>query len=121
MVFITNFLGNKLSSDDLACVLEEVQEISALWYQLGLQLNVRTLKLDSIREQFIDPRDQLLEMLKTWLTTNNNPSWKALTDALRSQSVGAGSLAADLEMKYCSMEGTGVDRSTGNYIFYLPS
>ena len=64
--------------------------MSAQWYQLGLQLKVKTGTLDRIRAQFSDPRDQLLEMLKTWLTTSDNTSWKTLTEALRSRSVGAG-------------------------------
>ena len=70
------------------------------WYRLGLQLKVRPEALDTIRVQFSDPRDQLLEVLKTWLTTSDNPSWKTLTDALRRQSVGQPSLADDLVSKY---------------------
>ena len=93
--------GNKLNSDDLGCVLEEVLDVSVQWYQLGLQLKVKTGTLDRIRAQFSDPRDQLLEMLKTWLTTIDNTSWNSLTEALRSQSVGAGQLAGILEAKYC--------------------
>ena len=119
VVYILNFSGNKLAVDDLGCVLEEVQDISELWYMLGFQLNVRKLNLDRIREQFIDPRDQLLEMLKLWLITNDNPSWNTLTDALRS--VGATKLAADLTMKYCLVNGTGLERGTGTFICHLPS
>ena len=120
VVYNPNFSGNKLTLDDLGCVLEEVVDISALWYQLGIQLSVRTLNLDRIREQFTNPRDQFLEMLRIWLTTNDNPSWNTLTNALRSQSVGAANLAADLMMKYCSVEGTGLERDTGTYICHLP-
>lgn len=59
-------------------------------YNLGLQLKVssRPGTLDRIRVQFSDSREWLPEMLKTWLTTGDNTSWKALTDALKSQSVG---------------------------------
>ena len=70
-------------------VLEEVLDVSAHWYPLGLQLQVRISMLDSIRIQFQNPSDQLLEMLKTWLTTSDNTIWKTLTNALRSRSVGA--------------------------------
>ena len=119
VVYIINFSGNKLTVDDLGCVLEEVQEISVLWYQLGIQLDLRMLNLDSIREKFIDPRDQLLDMLRTWLTTNDNPSWNTLTAGLRS--VGATKLAADLTMKYCSVKETGLERGTGTYFCHLPS
>jgi len=100
-------------------VLEEVLDISGLWYQLGIELYVRKLNLDNIHEQFINPSVQLREMLRIWLITNDNPSWNTLTDALRS--VGVTKLAADLTMKYCSVKGTGLERGTGTYICHLPS
>ena len=77
------------------------------WYRIGLHLRVRTGTLDKIRTQFTDPGDQLLEMLKTWLTTGDNTSWKTLIDALNSPSVGAYQLADDLMRK--QMEETEVD------------
>ena len=70
------------------------------WYRLGLQLKVRIATLDRIKAQFSDSTHQLLEVLKTWLTDSDNTSWKTLTDALRSRSVGKSQLAADLEAKY---------------------
>ena len=94
-----NLSGNTLTPDDLGQVLEAVMDVAAQWYPLGLQLKVKTGTLDSIRTQFQNPRDQLLEMLKTWLTTSDSPSWRTLIDALRSQSVGAGQLAGELEKK----------------------
>ena len=102
--------------DDIGCVLEEVLDVSARWYHLGLQLNMRIGTLDRIKVQSPDPRDQLLEMLKTWLTTSDNTSWKTLTNALRSQSVGASHLAGVLETKYSLVEGTelGMDTSASD-------
>ena len=85
-------------------------DVSAQWYQLGLQLKLKTGKLDSIQAQFSDPKRQLLEMLKTWLTISDNTSWKTLTDALSTQSVGVGRLAGELEKKYCKLGRTEVDR-----------
>ena len=86
--------------------------MSAQWYHLGVQLKVRIGTLDRIRTQFSDPRDQLLEILKTWLTTSDSTSWETLTDALRSRSVGASQLASVLATKYCVTEETGVDSGT---------
>ena len=102
----------KLTLDDLGQVLDEILDVSPHWYPLGLQLQVRTSTLDSIRMQFQNPRDQLLEMLKFWLTTSDNTSWKSLTDALKSRSVGASQLAGVLETKYCLVEETEVDSGT---------
>ena len=86
--------------------------MSPQWYHLGLQLKVTIGTLDRIRSQFTDRRDQLLEMLKTWLTTSDNTSWKTLTDALRSRSVGTSQLASVLETKYCLVEEAEVDSGT---------
>ena len=101
-----------MTSDDLSHVLEEVVDISARWYQLGLQLGVKPGTLDRIRAQFSDPRDQLLEMLKTWLESDVNCSWKTLVEALRSRSVETRQLAEVLETKYCTVEETEVGNST---------
>ena len=98
--------------DDLGQVMEEVLDVSAQWYHLGVQLKLRTGMLDNIQAQFPDPKRQLLEMLKTWLTTSDNTSWKTLTDALKSRSVGASQLAGVLETKYSQVEGTEVDNGT---------
>ena len=107
-----NFSGNKLTADDLSLVMEEILDVSRQWYSLGLQLKVKIEPLDRITVQFPDPKRQLLEMLKTWLTTSDNTSWRTLTDALRSRSVGASQLASTLETKYCLVEGTEVDNET---------
>ena len=101
-------LETNLTVDDLGLVLEEIVDVSAQWYPLGLQLKVRTGTLDRIQTQFPDPRRQLLEMLKTWLTTGDNASWKNLIDALRSRSVEESQLASVLETKYCLLEETEV-------------
>ena len=85
--------------DDLGLLLEELLDVK--WYNLGLQLNLSVGTQDRIRTQFHEPRDQVLEMLKTWLNTTYNPSLKTLTDALRSRNVGASQLAKQLEAKYC--------------------
>ena len=100
--------------------MEEVLDVSTQWYHLGVQLKVRTGTLDRIRTQFHDPRDQLLEMLKTWLTTSDNTSWKTLTDALRSRSVGASQLASVLKMKCCVLEETEVNSGTSNDVSSPP-
>ena len=95
--------------NDLVCVMEEILDVSADWYDLGLQLKVSIGTLKSIRAEFNAPKHQLRETLNAWLTTGDNPSWKTLTDALRSRMVGASQLAAALETKYCPVEGTELD------------
>ena len=89
--------------DDLRLLLQELLDVCNRWYQLGLELNLKSETLSRIHDyaRFPDSRDRLLEMLKTWLTTSDKPSWKTVTDALRSKSVEAYQLAGGLERKYC--------------------
>ena len=89
--------------------------MSQLWYVLGVQLKVRISRLNGIQAQFLDNTRQLLEMLKTWLTTSDNTTWKTLTDALRTLSVGAHNLAGRLETKYCLVRKTEVDSGTSTW------
>ena len=98
-----------LNLDDLGCVLEELVDISTQWYNLGLQLSIRIGQLDNISEQFPAPLTRLREMLKVWLANFDNTSWKTLTSALKSKSVGATQLADALETKYCLAEETDTD------------
>ena len=92
--------GNVLTLDDLGLLLEELTGVCERWYPLGLQLKVRPEMLDRIREQFHDPTHQLLEMLKTWLSTSDNTSWKTLTDTLKSRSVGCSATITIMKSKY---------------------
>ena len=92
-----------MEQNDLGLLLEELLDVQTKWYNLGLQLDLPVSTQDRIKTQFSDPREQLLEMLKTWLRTGYQ-SWKTLTDALRNRNVGESQLADDLEAKYCLVE-----------------
>ena len=106
---------------DLVCVMEEILDVSADWYDLGLQLKLSIGTLKSIRAEFSAPKHQLRETLDAWLTTCDNPSWKTLIDALRSRMVGASQLAAALETKYCPVERTESDIGGHSETDILPS
>ena len=105
--------GNILTLDDHALLLQELDHalkqyqlvsVCEKWYSLGVQLKVSTEMLDRIRAQIPDSRGCLPEMLKAWLSISDNPSWKALTDALNSAIVGDYGLAEYLESKYCPLK-----------------
>ena len=95
-----------MSLDDLADVLEEILASSTKWYEIGLRLKFSVDKLDGITSQFSDPRHCLRELLKEWLkgAARSRPTWGALVEALRSQTVGEPELADQLEAKHCQSE-----------------
>ena len=100
------FPAPSLGLDDLADVLEEVLGSSTKWYEIGLRLKLSIEKLDGITSQFSDPRRCLCEMLKEWLkgVGGSRPTWGALVEALRSQTVEEPKLADQLEAKHCQPE-----------------
>ena len=88
----------------LATVVNELHEVRAKWYHLGVQLNMRPSDLDAIRAQFMNkPDDCLLEMLSVWLTRTDPspPSWERVVDALSSRSIGENEAAERLQSIYC--------------------
>ena len=76
-------------------------DVCRQWEELGSHFHLGVETLGAIIHQQADNRDRLLEMLKTWLTTSDNTSWKALSDALRRPRVRANGLAGGLERTYC--------------------
>ena len=88
----------------LATVVNELHEVRAKWYHLGVQLNMKPSDLNAIRAQFMNkPDDCLLEMLSVWLTRTDPspPSWERLVDALSSRSIGENEAAERLQSIYC--------------------
>ena len=77
-------------------------EARAKWYNIGIELKLSIGTLDTIREDFTCAADCLREMCIPWLKrTDPRPSWKALTEALKSPPVGERHLAQQLRDKYC--------------------
>lgn len=77
-------------------------EARTKWYDIGIELKLSIGTLDTIREDFNRAADCLREMCIHWLKrTDPNPSWEALTKALKSPPVGEGHLAQQLRDKFC--------------------
>ena len=71
---------------------------------LALNLGVPPYAVDGIFTQFRDPKEQLLEVLKEFLTTTTDPSeaWPMIAKALWSRAIGLPRLAKSIEENYCS-------------------
>lgn len=97
------YSGAALGITDLATVLNDIFPCRAKWYNLGVQLRVDVGTLDSFKAQYGDPGDQLREVMRTWLTTSDNPTWGAMAEALESPVIGEAQLAKKLQQKhYCT-------------------
>jgi len=78
------------SNNDLKFLVELLHPVRAKWYEIGLQLGLRSGDLDAINKD--SPSDcsaSCREMLKRWLAgVNPYPTLKALSDALQADTVG---------------------------------
>lgn len=78
------------TNNDLKLLVELLHPVRAKWYEIGLQLGLRSGDLDAINKD--SPSDcsaSCREMLKRWLAgVNPCPTRKALSDALQTDTVG---------------------------------
>ena len=83
--------------------MNELHEVRAKWYHLGVQLNIRPSDLDPIQIQCLNnPDDCLLKLLSVWLTRTvpSPPSWERVVDALSSPFVGRLDVAERISVRY---------------------
>ena len=90
-----------LSDRDIRLVRREIYEVRAKWYDIGIELEVPTGTLKSIKSMYDSPAECLVEMLDTWLKqVDPKPSWRLLISALEQPTVGEERLAERLKHKH---------------------
>ena len=93
----------ELFVNDLCHVHVAVHSARTSWYNIGLQLGVPVDTLDSIGQEKGDSGDYLRNMLKKWLK-RGGATWKALSDALKSPTVGEHQLAKKLDARAMKLD-----------------
>ena len=85
--------------------MNELHEVRADWYDLGVQLRMETHDLDVFRlENQNDTKKCLRQMLSVWLLQEfpSPPSWERVVDALSSPAINKKSIAERLKHIYCN-------------------
>ena len=68
------------------------------WYEIGLELNIDKKSLDQFKANHNGSvKECFYEIIRVWLTSNQQKSWKTLVRALRSSKVGLVHEAEDVE------------------------
>ena len=94
-----------LSSGDLKTLVNELHEVRADWYDLGVQLRMETHDLDAFRlENQNDTKKCLRQMLSLWLLQEfpSPPSWERVADALSSPAIDRPTVTKRIRRTYCS-------------------
>ena len=95
--------GQQLSEKNLLTIMEELADVRAKWYNIGLGLELSVGTLDGIKAEHSNISDCLRETLKKWLNAYSPPpTWSKVVKALKTKTVDEARLATDLECKYCS-------------------
>ena len=101
--------AQQLSINNLAQIIEELNNVTAKWCKIGVQLGVDDGRLDSIKQQYADPADRMRETLRIWLKDHPSPpTWSKVVKALRCRTVGETVLAESLEHKYHLTQDTNI-------------
>ena len=70
------------------------------WFKLGLKLGVKKFDLEVIeKNKHLDIEGGLEAMLRKWLRSSKDPTWKAVVEALRQ--LDEEELAQELETQFC--------------------
>ena len=86
-----------LTPDDAVEVLEELLDAQSQSYVLGLKLKLPLPVVDAIFSTYAEPRDRLLQVIIAFTRQVENPTWRAIADALRSPALNLISLANRVE------------------------
>ena len=88
-------------------VFEEIKEAKKCSFALGFKLNLSINTLKAVRLKNLQAEDRVLKMIDEYLKLSEpKPSWKGITDALKSDLVNLPKPAQEIESKL----------STGIYI-----
>ena len=105
--------GQQLREKDLLNVMEELADVRAKWYNIGLGLRLSVGTLDGIKAEHSNTSDCLRETLKKWLNAYPPPpTWSKVVEALSTKTVNETRLATDLECRYCSAQDTSTAAAT---------
>ena len=90
---IYHFITDILTPEGLSTLVNELCEVRAKWYDLGVQLRMTTPDLDAIQTQYQNnpnmPNVCLRQMLSVWLTKEvpSAPTWQRVVDALSTSTI----------------------------------
>ena len=96
-------MDQELRLDDLGEIFEKMYDARPKWYEIGLQLKINAIKLDSIKsDNRNECKDCFREMIKEWLITKSPcVTWRSLVNTLVTHTVDYPRLAEDLEQQLC--------------------
>ena len=91
---------NSLSEDDLKDLCEALHPVRGKYYDIGLQIGVRSSEIQCIKAEHSQLQDCLREVLIARLNMTEALTWDDIVRALRSKMVSAPRLAENLLQRY---------------------
>ena len=89
-----------LSDQDVAQVVKELFDVQTQSDRFGRVLKLPKATVDSIHQQYSDPRDRLFRIIDEFVKqVEPPPTWRVILEALRNPLIGQGNLAQQIEKK----------------------
>ena len=90
-----------LTSADVSIVLSELSPVAEKWHEIGTHLRLSAQFLDSLKSKGQDAKTSLHDVVTKWLGGGSpRPTWRALRNMLKHESVGEETMADQLTNKY---------------------
>ena len=98
-------MSKPISESDLRELVNALQPAKHKWKKIGTNLIIAPSELEAIQCDNNDSGERLHGMLIKWIASADNPTWKNIVDALRTQSVGESRLSEKIRKRYCRRPG----------------
>ena len=89
-----------LGEDDLGKIYNALYRVRTSYKPIGLQIGVKKSEIESVERQQTDQGERLLEVLSIRIKKEEVLTWEDIVKALRSDCVGEGKVADEIQKKY---------------------
>ena len=89
-----------LGEDDLGKIYNALYRVRTSYKPIGLQIGVKISEIESVESKHTDPGDRLLGILSIRVKKEDVFTWRDIQKALRSDCVGEGKVADEIQKKY---------------------
>ena len=94
-------LSEGLDEKDLRKLYEALYRVRTSYMPIGLQIGVQISEIEGVESKQTDSGRRLLGILTIRLRQTEKLTWGDIVEALRSECVGQGKVADEIEKKYC--------------------
>ena len=94
-------MSETIPESDQDKVINILNSVKHRWKDIGAMLRIAPPELEAITHDYHNSSEQLFAMVRIWLTSDDNPTWPGIVEALRTPHVNERRLSEQVRERYC--------------------